>query len=277
MRDGQAVKEAPLPVAWAYWISWRGPPELVAHIARRAIWAVGSTDEERHEATCKIEVFVGADVEEMKDPDQLLDRVTEDALRKFSMIAIDVRGARGSVLIEMARKRMKERGPPRAGVLVTAISHMDAADELRETVARAVERRASRALRWYGGLQDPIGVRAAVAEARRSDPPTYVESGAGRVSVRWDRKWVLILFWVLIALIVGFLAWSEGAAVALPVSAVVGAVAGPLFFVLRPDVEVQAVTRLRRAATWFYRSVLGAIAAALISAGVAALFGGGNG
>jgi hypothetical protein len=42
-------------------------------------------------------------------------------------------------------------------------------------------------------------------------------------------------------------------------------------------VEVQPVSRVQRAATWFYRGVGGAIATALIGAAVTLLTGGGNG
>jgi len=167
MPNDRAAGALPAPVAWADWISWRGPPELVVQIARRAIWAVGSTDHERQAATCTVEVLVRGDVEPISSPDRLLDEVTSDALRKFSMIAIDVRGARGRVLIEMTRKPMKDRGPLRRGVLLTAVSEVGAANDLRETVARAIERRASRGMRRYGELQEVEDVRAAAAEARK--------------------------------------------------------------------------------------------------------------
>ena len=158
-----------LPVAWAFWDGWRGPPELVIQVARRAQWAVGSTDEERATATCKIHVYVKEDVEPIKSLDAFETEVTQDALRNFSVIAIDVRGHRGRVTVEFARKPHAELGPPRSGVLV-AVSESSDGVNVREVVARAVERRTGRRERYSGETALAADVRDAVGAAAPPEP-----------------------------------------------------------------------------------------------------------
>lgn len=256
-----------LPVAWAFWDGWRGPPELVIHVARRAQSAVSSTDEERATATCKMQVYVKEDVEPIQTPDAFETEVTDDALRNFSVIAIDVCGPRGRVNVDLARTPHADFGPPRSGVLVAVAESSDAV-EVREVVARAVERRTGQRKRYSGETATAADVRDAVEAAA----PRELRGGAVLKPAALG--------------VMGSLAWAATggeqerveASAYLPLVAVAAGV-GVVWVVallLLPRVEVQAVTRAKRAADLAYKGIGAALITALIGVAVTLVFGGGT-
>ena len=87
MPDEESAKRDVSRTAWAFWAGWRGPPELVVQIARRARWAVCASDDETAAAGCKMTVYVKNDVEPIQRCDTFDAEVTADALRNFSVIA----------------------------------------------------------------------------------------------------------------------------------------------------------------------------------------------
>jgi hypothetical protein len=252
--DEPAERDVP-PVAWAFWDGWRGPPELVVHVVRRALWAVELTDAEHATAECKVDVYVKDDVEPIQRFDAFATDVTDDALRNFSVIAIDVRGPRGRVNVDLARKPHAELGPPRSGVLVV-VSNSSVAVEVREVVARTLERRTGRRKRYSGETATEAEVRDAVAAAA---PPEPV---GGRVTKAVAGA---------IAAAAGGLATGFGGEepvrasdlISLLAIAVAGGVLWVVAVLLIPSVEVQAVTRARRAADLAYKGV----GAALVTRG----------
>lgn len=83
---------------WTFWEGWRGPPELVAHVARAAVRAVGAGA-----TSPSIELRVGADVELFDNAKDFLESATADGLRRFTTLALDVEGTRGRVRVEWKR------------------------------------------------------------------------------------------------------------------------------------------------------------------------------
>ncbi len=253
------------PVAWAFWGGWRGPPELVKQVARRARWAVGSTDEERAAASCKMRVYVKADVEPIHSLDAFDTEVTNDALRNFTVIAIEVRGPRGRVDIHLARKPHADLGPPRGGVLVAVSESPDAID-VREVVARSVERRTGPWKGHRGEAATAADVRDAVAAAAPRELPhgtalktavTGIMGGVSYVATGGEEERVEASAYVSLFAVAGAVG-------------VVWVVA----LLLIPRVEVQAVTRAKRAADLAYKGVGAALITALIGIAVKLVVGG---
>lgn len=236
------------------------------HIARRAITATDWDDGEQGSGRFSISVYVKEDVEPFTGLAAFHHDVTADALSNFSVITIDVSGQRGRIIVDLARKPLPDHGPPSRGVLVTAESALGDAAELRETVARAIERRARRRDRQVGEVATPGMVRPAVAAT---------------VGTTAFPVWISRLQ----ALIPGVLAGAAAAQSSdqadlrprdVVAVAVVASLAGLLWIaiqVLVPRVEVQAVTRAKRVADLAYKGVGAAVVTALVGATVKVVLG----
>ncbi len=258
-RDDEAQGDVP-SAAWAYWDGWRGAPELLIQVVRRARSAVGSAAEESARATCKMHVYVKDDLEPIQDPDSFDTEATEDGLRNFSVIAIDVTGARGRVNVYFARKPHPEVGPPRSGVLV-AVSECSNAVEVRETVAHAVER-GTRLWKRRSG-------ETAIAEGVRDE----VEAAAPRV---------LRGLTIAVAAVAAVFLWvaTGGEEKRVPASdylpvlwvAIFVGVVWVAALILIPRVEIQAKTRAKRVGEYAYKGVGAAAITALIGGVVKLVF-----
>jgi hypothetical protein len=90
--------------------SWRGSPQLVAHIARTALEANGYGEEPSPASPgCVIEVDIGADAERFETPEQFCDQVSTEALRDFERILVKT----GSPTEPGLAVRLSRLEPPR--------------------------------------------------------------------------------------------------------------------------------------------------------------------
>src|SRR4051794_5547054 len=79
---------APTLVVQEQWGYWRGTPLLLAHgirVMERAI-----KDETHFPVECRIDVSVDDDHEHFSSASDFLEHITEDALRRFSRVDINV-------------------------------------------------------------------------------------------------------------------------------------------------------------------------------------------
>jgi len=181
-------------------------------------------------------------------------RLTRSAT--FPLSPIDAFGPRGKVGVYLARKAHNEVGPPRSGVLVTVSG---SADDVRDIVARAVERRTGRKKRYSGEAETAADVRKAVTAAAPHEPPGKTLASASTA-------------------VAGTAAGAAGTAQdrVLPLLAVAVGV-GVIWVIavlLLPRVEVQAVTRAKRGAELAYKGVGAALVTAVIGVVVSLVFGG---
>lgn len=72
------------------WTNWRGPPGLVAHIAAAGIWCLEHEIHSR--ADCLIDILVLDDHERYCSPADFTQNVTQQALRRFTSLAIQLSG-----------------------------------------------------------------------------------------------------------------------------------------------------------------------------------------
>jgi len=240
------------------------------HVARRALWAVGSTDEERAAATCTIDVYVKEDVESISSPAAFENEITGDALHNFSVIALDIRGPRGRITVYFARKPHPKLGPPRSGVLLV-VSESDAPAGPRGVVQRAIERRTGRRKRHDGDAPPPGGgVRSEVLTAVPS-----AASNAQKVIGKFGPAVVgAISFWL--SPVGDKSSGSAAEVLTLLAAALLVGIIWVATLLLIPRVEVQAVTRAKRAADLIYKGIGAALVTALVGVAVTLVFGGGE-
>ncbi len=205
-------------------------------------------------------LYVKNDVEPIQNPDSFDTEATEDGLRNFSVIAIEVCGARGQVNVYFARKPRPEVGPPRSGVLVT-VSGSSHAAEVRETVGHAVERGTRLAKRRNGETVLAEGVRD---EVKAATPSVLRGLKAAVAAV------AAVLLWVA----------TGGEEERVPASGYVPVLWVAIFvgvvwvaaLILIPRVEVQAKTRAKRVGEYAYKGAGAAAITALIGGAVKLVF-----
>jgi hypothetical protein len=138
-------------VAWAEWNGWRGPPELVAQIARAGLWALAGTHPPTQDATCSIELEVDDDVERFADPKDFREQATADGLRRFSQLDLRMRLKDDDVHVCLSPINVK-RGRPGVVLLATATDERRAV-ALRDGVAASISRRAGRNHQHRGQIE----------------------------------------------------------------------------------------------------------------------------
>jgi hypothetical protein len=149
---------ADLPDLWATWSCWWGSPQLVAQAARRAESAIAATGPRRR-PQCTITLTIGDDCERFKSTDSFLSGATPEALGKFSLLELHVRG-NGVDL----HARFDRRGRGRLGGGGRQVVHLEvtAADRPRTRdacrVARAVAVSLSRGYSryWAAAASSPL-------------------------------------------------------------------------------------------------------------------------
>jgi hypothetical protein len=266
--SAEPVVSADAPaVAWAYWRGWRGPPELVSHIARRCRDAAKVDD--RPAPSYTIDVVVGesgrfgADTEPFTDRDDFAP--TGDALRRFSVVRVRATGPTREIVVEFVRRPSAVPDRPQRGVWLTVIAVDGEACEARDSVAAAIARNTGRNDVHTGEVDDPARVADAVTQAdqppsRRSDTVKAISGLAaavpGLINAVSQTSEFSRTDWIVAAI---------GAAV----------VAGGTLAVwlLFPRVQIQSASRARRSLQWIGVTIASGLIGALISSGVSAALG----
>jgi hypothetical protein len=98
--------------AWAFWEKFRGAPDLVAHIARRAARSVTT-------ARYRCELRVGKDSERFESPEDFLAHATAQGLgSSFRALLIEVAGGRLTARIWIIRRKINDLPWLRQGVVL---------------------------------------------------------------------------------------------------------------------------------------------------------------
>jgi hypothetical protein len=154
---------------WDLWEQWSAPIETVAQVARASRWAlrdVGVPD-----PTCRIDVYSEGDVESFASPSELLEEVTNDAIRKCDGVVICVGGENETILakITLAIRGDKVALVFETGVVLelTAYTAEGKTDlpVVRDRIRAAIERRRYTSERISGeGGAPPRDAYAALTE-----------------------------------------------------------------------------------------------------------------
>jgi hypothetical protein len=108
------------PWAWSVGATWRGDLRLLARVAR-VVSEVAAGGE--GEAELEIAVFARDDCERFRSPEELVERVTPQALRAFTLLTMSARGKGTVAEVLIARRKIYE--PPFGGawgVIVRALA-----------------------------------------------------------------------------------------------------------------------------------------------------------
>lgn len=82
------------PCAWAWWPRWWGEPDLVARVAAAAASEL-RLDYSGLSAPISLDVLVGLDRERYASPAEFIEKVNQDAIRRWRVISIGARQAEG--------------------------------------------------------------------------------------------------------------------------------------------------------------------------------------
>jgi hypothetical protein len=299
--------------AWSEWAGWRGPPELVAQIARAALWAVSG-------GTCSIELHVAGDVERFADPDDFLAHATHDGLRRFGRLDIRVSEGDADVQIRLSPHNVKLGRP---GVIVLASAgERERAERMRDAVAASVDRRTGRNRRFSGMVEGvprllfidlidhPSRYEQTVAERRHrlgrqfasdepveegrlargwralvdpfaSDQRMAAELGLDESpAIRWTRYvWQAVLVVWASAFVLALTGDPGSGDLAswgsglVVAFAVLGAATWALFRWIRPQVEVTPTSRLQQILMLAWKGLLAAAVSAAVGKSIELLLG----
>jgi hypothetical protein len=97
--------------AWAVLPGWSGPPELLARIAQAALEAIEELETDAPQCNISVTVPVtydgrtGEDVERFDSPQGFIEKVTADALRKFTSVHMRIVGRNARLDVRVIRER----------------------------------------------------------------------------------------------------------------------------------------------------------------------------
>jgi hypothetical protein len=146
------------PDLWATWSCWWGSPQLVAHVARKAESAIADAGPRRR-AHCTITLRVGNDCERFQSTDSFLSGATPEALHRFSLLELRVRGNGIKLCARFERQRRSRLGggPGQAVHLeVTATNRERGRDACRVGRAVAVSLARGYSRYWATSASSPL-------------------------------------------------------------------------------------------------------------------------
>ncbi len=164
-------------MAWSAWAVWRGDLRLLAHVARVAREVVAT---DGAEGSLRIKVTARGDWEEFSTPEEFVQYVTPQAVRRFELLTISARAGHRQTEVSIARKRIYEA--PFSGTRGVVIQARAGGAGAKLEDATAMCDRLRIAVR-RGSLPWTRGLRAAETGPRRGIEDKLQREGSFRANM----------------------------------------------------------------------------------------------
>lgn len=154
------------PAVWATWSCWWGSPQLVAQLARKARSAVAAVGP-RAEPAFEIALTVGDDVEHFESADAFLVGASPEALARFELLELRVRGNGVDLRVGFERPKRSRLGGGRGQLVRLDVStsrpslHVHAC-EVGRAVAISIRRGYAR---YWAGSASALELREQVGRS----------------------------------------------------------------------------------------------------------------